>query len=542
MGMRQEMRMTPQMIYSMEMLQLPLLALEQRIRQELMENPALEIAEMRGEEGVEDEEGSERVDRLGEWESPDEEGESREERERESHLSHLVEEIDTEWKEVYEEPPPRRRFTDEDGEEFDPIENASRKEITLAEHLKGQLGIFALDDRKRRIVERIIDSLAPSGRLEIPLSETVDPEETPPPTEEELRDALRIVQSLHPPGVGATSVKECLLLQIDALEKEMNRTAGLRENDEEGKASAEKKSPPSPLPQNPGFLRLLVEHHLEDLAANRLPHIAKSLRCSIEDIKAAITFLRTLHLHPGSAFSSSPVTPIRPDIHLTLTDDGKWELHLPNGLQPEISDLFLALFDTTKRGEMLRQQILADPERARDFYSLQAMLRNSEQGKALREKYQTARWLVTAVAQRERTLYRVAQEIVKAQLDYFLGKIDAPAPLMMQEVADRLGMDISTVSRTVRDKYIETPRGILPLRMFFTRAVGGPEKSGEVRSNVQIMDRIRQIIEMEDKKHPLRDDEIQAMLAKEGIEIKRRTVAKYRAMMGIPNLNQRRVY
>lgn len=500
-GMQQrlEMVMTPQMIQSMEMLQLPLLALEQRIQQELLENPALELAEMREEPAPAAAADESEPDTSGEMAAVEASEDLRK-----------VDEIDYDWDDFYESSSPRRHSGNND-ERFDLVENTPSRQMSFADYLESQLSYVGLDDRAKRLCGRVIYNLDPAGYLQIPLSETTDPEEEPPPTAGELEAALGIVQTLDPPGVGARDVKECLLLQVDAL-------GG-----------------------NHQFERDLVECHLENIAANRLPQIAKAMGCTIADIKGGAAFIRTLNPHPGLDYGPGALSHVYPDVLTEVDENGEWEVRLVNGSQPEISDMFLALFDSTRRGRQLREELLQDPERASQFKQMQKLLKNGSQGKIFREKYQSARWLVTAVAQRERTLLRVTNEIVKAQRDYLSGQADAPGPLMMQEVADLVGIDISTVSRAVRDKYMDTPLGLKPLRMFFTRDVGG-RGGRKGNSNVHIMNRIRSIIQSEDKLKPFKDDQILAVLAREGIEIKRRTVAKYRANLDFPNHSQRREF
>ncbi len=528
MGQRLEMVMTPQMIQSMEMLQLPVMALEQRIQQELLENPALELLDLRDspeaaqDAGEEDGGASAESEAEGDGESASggetsegewEETTASDEATAVEDLRH-VDDLDYDYDSYYDEAAPHRSVPD--GEDvFDPVENAPGRDISFPEHLENQLGFLDLEPRILELSRRIIHHLDRTGYLNTPLAEIATAESPPPlepgPDEAELEEALAVVQSLDPAGVGARDAKECLLLQIEAMEGE-----------------------------HP-FEREVVQKHLEDLAANRLPQIARCLGVGIEEVKDAAAFIRSLDPHPGLEYSEQAVTHVQPDVVCELLEDGAFDVRLVGGSQPDISDMFLALFDTTKRGKQLREQYLNDPEKAPQFKQMQALTKNGEEGRMLREKYQSARWLVTAIQQRERTLLRVSKEIVEAQTAYLSGQTNAPAPLMMQEIADRVGVDISTVSRAVRDKYIDTPRGLKPLRMFFTRAVGGSGGQKE-RSNVQIMNRIREIIEAENKTSPLKDDEIQALLLKEGIDIKRRTVAKYRANLGYPNHSQRREY
>lgn len=502
MGQRMDMVMTPQMIQSMEMLQLPLLALEQKISQELMENPALELAEMKDASALS--EADAEGDDSGEVANADATGEG------ESEDLRRVDDVDYDWDDFYGEGSPRRSSSDD--ERFDIIENTAGPAMGFQEYLESQLAYCGLDERARVMCRQIIFNLDDKGYLPVPLEEAVDPEQTPPPQLDELEAALAIVQRLDPPGVAARDARECLLLQIDALGN-----------------------------GDHAFERELVEKHLEDLAANRLPQIARALGHDVEAVKKAALYIRTLNPHPGLEFGSRGTTHIVPDVIVNIDESGVWEIRLANGSQPDISDTFLALFDTTKRGRQLREEIEKDPERAAEFKQMRELVKNGSQGKVFREKYQAARWLVVAVAQRERTLLRVAQAVINVQKEYLSGREDAPRPLMMQAIADEIGVDISTVSRAAREKYIHTPIGVKPLRMFFTRDVGG--RGGKAgNSNEHIMNRIREIIETEDKKKPLKDDQIEKLLATEGISIKRRTVAKYRTNLGFLNHSQRREY
>lgn len=631
MAQRLEMVMTPQMIQSMEMLQLPLMELEQRLQQELLENPALELAEMKSQED------DYADDPVADPDAADpEEPDSFPDDEASADFRN-EDAIDCDWDAYYDERPPQR-IHDDDEDRFDPIANAPSRGMSLHEHLERQVGLLTISPRLHDILLRLIGALEPSGYLlgdpmrilrgereaflaprhadpdaDVDVDVDADPADgdlltgdvdddpvgtpspddpsgvrpdadlwdgaggegkpgmDPPVTAAELKEAFSILHSLSPAGVGARTPQECLLLQ-------------LRDREE----------PLVPL------ARTLVEEHLEDIAANRLPQIARAQRVTVEQVKDAVQLIRTLAPHPGYEFGEEAVMAVRPDILVDLVelepgelsamergiellreelatvemeaeteadeyrvravrgrlaDAGtdlqlvqdrthKWDVRLPSGLQPDISDLFLALFDTTSRGQTLRRMYERDPNRRAEFEEMEALVRDAEKGKMLREKYHAARWILIAVAQRERTLYRVTRRIVAVQKEYLSGRVDAPQPLMMQDVADAIEIDISTVSRAVRDKYMDTPLGLKPLRMFFTRAITteAQEGGGGGVSNVQVMSRIREMIESEDRARPLKDDQIQRRLSQEGIEIKRRTVAKYRNNLGFPSHSHRREY
>lgn len=588
MAQRQEMVMTPQMIQSMELLQMPLLELEQRIQSELMENPALELAEMNDD--FQDNESSEFATAENDTDYAEQATEEAPEFSSDFNDFTDTDAVDYDWNEVYDDVAPMRGISDE-YDPYDKFRNKIARAESYPDHLLDQLRLIEIEPRVRTIAEEIISSLDAAGYLNTPLATLKCEELNPVPTSEELEDALDAVQSLHPAGTGARNLSECLLLQLGQLD-------------------------------DPSVMLAydIAEWHLDDLAANRLPQMAKSLKCGIEDIKAAVALIRTLDPQPGVAFSDEGVLSARPDVAVELVDaklkekvmvedkifrlkeelrkaefenygekgeykvraakarlndaqtdlalfdndDMKWQVTLPNGPEPEISEIFLALYDSTGRGELVRQEMMADPEKAEELKTLQDSLKIGGQNKNFREKFQSASDIVRAVKQREMTIFRVTREITAIQKDYLSGRNPAPAPLMMKEVAERLNIDIGTVSRTARDKFIDTPIGLKPMREFFTRSIthsSSPSKligvpsgviganasaapagnTGEM-SNIQIRNRIKEMIDAEDKKKPLKDDVLQKMLEEEDIHIKRRTVAKHRLKLGYKNYSQRREY
>ncbi len=589
MAQRQEMVMTPQMIQSMELLQMPLLELEQRIQTELIENPALELADLKTDlfqDGDPDGGSENQNDAQGDDFSPEaDEGYEFED------LRH-AESVDCDWNELYDDCAPKRGY-DDDEERFDIIANAKGRSESYPDHLINQLHVVDCDEKIRVLAEKIIYQLDDKGYLNVSLAELAA---NPPQnkdgeglSDEDLElsrlplemweDALEVVQGLHPAGSGARDLRECLLLQLDYCDDPA------------------------------AYLAFgIVDTQLEDLAANRLPQIAKTCKVSLEEVKDAVSLIHSLDPHPGWGYSGEETIPVRPDVIVELvesksedaenikerifkaqqelrrvqaqiTDEKgeyqeraakarlheseldmemfdlegmKWEITLPNGPAPEISDIFLALYDSSGRGEMVRQAMMSDPEKAEEFRQMKASLKSSGQNRQFRERFMAASDIVRAVKQREITIYRVTREIVSRQKDYLSGRIPAPAPLMMKEVAEILDIDIGTVSRTARDKYMETPLGLKPMREFFTRAVApaptddnnnavGASPDGSM-SNIQIRNRIKEMIDNEDRKSPLKDDQIQVMLEKEGIVIKRRTVAKHRLKLGYNNYSQRREY
>jgi RNA polymerase sigma-54 factor len=302
-----------------------------------------------------------------------------------------------------------------------------------------------------------------------------------------MEEALSWVQILEPAGVGARDLQECLLIQLD------NQ------------------------PDNCELERVLVERHLEDIEKNRYPAIAKATGHDIDEIKAAIRHLGRLSPRPGMLVVERSVPRIAPDVIVEFAEDGDgYTVRLARGNSPK-----LRISDTYRR-MLSEQQANKD---ARDF---------------IRKNLESASALIDAIAYRRNRLLEVAREVVERQRGFLDHGPAGLSILRMSELAEKLGCDPSTISRTVAEKYIQTPRGIYPLRYFFT---GGTESSdGQATSWDSVKARVKEIIDQEDKKSPLSDDVIAAKLQAEGIDVRRRTIAKYRQQMNIPAARQRREF
>lgn len=519
---RLEMALSPQMIQSMELLQMPLMQLEQRIRQEQLENPTLEIEE------IENLHGETATDSL----SPDPDPVDREEgggpateREYDEEANpdtdvypdrdsaqglDRVDEVDFTWDDLYDNAAPSRARSPDEDDVFDPIANAPARKPSLVEYLQKQLRETPMPDRTRRLAMGIIEKLDANGWITLPLAETV-PEGELPPTAEELEAALAEVQKLDPDGIGARDLTECLLLQL----------ANRPEN-------------------NPIAEAMTRRAQLEDLAANRLPKIAKDLKCELEEVKRGAEIIRSLNPRPGAEYAEEPVLAVRPELIVEGDAESGFSVRLASGAQPQVSDFFTALFDNSRRGKIVRERLETDPEQSAAFSQFREQMRRTGLSKKFREKYNNAQWLVKAVAQREKTILAVASEIVAAQEEYLAERQSAPSPLFMQDIADKVGYDISTVSRAVKDKYIDTPLGIKQLKHFFARASGAAKEGADVSSNAGVLGLIREMIEKEDRRRPLRDNEIMERLAASGIVMKRRSIVNYREKLGYPSHSHRR--
>ncbi len=465
--MRQEQRLTPQLIQSMNILQLNVAALEAHIQEELEKNPILEYEPER---------------------APDSPGdnESREETTDNSPLEIL------EWlNEEYDFDSIRRnggsQGTNLDRDpKIDAMANTASKPINLNEHLMQQWSLVDLDDDMRRAGEAVLMHIDEDGLLRASL-ESIATSVRPVLDAALVEQAIDRVQALEPAGVAARTVQECLLLQLRAM------------------------------PGDNSLEARLITDHFEDILKNRLPKVAKAVDCDIEEVKEAIMVIGRLTTTPGLAVSNREIPRIKPDVIIEYADDGGgYTVRLARGNEPQlrISNHYL---------KMLKDR--SQEKEARSY---------------LKKQHESATALIDAVLFRKSRLLEVAEAVVEHQQDFFDQGPQALKVLRMSDLAREQNCDPSTISRTVAEKYMQTPRGIFPLRDFF---VGGTESSeGESTSWDSVRSRVQDLIDEEDKSNPFSDDQIAAQLKGEGIDISRRTVAKYRQQLTIPTARQRKQY
>lgn len=481
--LQQQQRLTPQLIQAMDILQLSALALESRIAQEVDSNPALEVVpgdEDLGPGPVEDEG---RGDRPEGEQALVVEGDARDfER-----LDNLVSEYD--WiddESDYRGTKSRARTAEESDVKMEAMANTAARPVSLEEYLLEQWAWMDVDERTRQLGADLIDAIDEHGRLAVAL-EDFAAQHAPPITVAEAEHVLRRVQELDPPGIAARDLRECLLLQLDAL------------------------------PGDQELPRSIVARHLENLQKNRLPQIAKSLSVSVDDIKQALGVIGRLSLHPGVDAVDRQVPRIVPDVVVEYdeqADEYTVRLTRSNHRELRISREFRELLEQARHDK-----------NARDF---------------VRQKIEQANVIIDALRYRRQRLLQVAEAVVEAQRDFLDHGEQHIKVLRMSDLAVRFGCDPSTVSRTVDEKYMQTPRGIFPLRRFFT---GGTEsEAGEALGWDSIKAMVQDIVDKEDKSSPLSDDAIVKQLQAQGIDIKRRTVAKYRSQLGIPTGRQRKQY
>ncbi len=351
--------------------------------------------------------------------------------------------------------------------------------VTLSDHLQSQL---SLPDRVREAANAIIGNLEENGYLTTPLQEIAAAEGL---RLADMQAALREVQSLDPTGVGALDIRECLLLQLEA--------RGSRDS----------------------VAWKIVHDHLKLLATRQVSQLAKVLGRPIEHIQIALCVIRHLDPEPGLRYSSAGARQVEPDVY--ISKDG--EDYVINLNDDDIPQLRL--------NGKLKRMIDREQEPDRD-------VRNY-----VKERYASALQFIKNIEQRKQTIMRVCQSIIQRQPEFLEHGIDQLKPMMIKEVAEEIGVHPSTVSRAVANKYAHTPQGVFELRYFFSEPVQG--RCGGDTPLVIVKRRVKKMIEDENTAQPLTDEQITARLLSEGIEVTRRTVAKYREDMKIPSTHQRRV-
>lgn len=363
--------------------------------------------------------------------------------------------------------------------------DAQTAEETLEEHLINQLDMSDIDPKDIPLAEMLIGDLKDNGYFggSIPDIMMASGE-----SEAKVRAVLKQIGELDPPGCGATTVEECFLAQLDKLDG-------------------------SPYQQE--VRELLERHHLENIAAGRIGVVEKDLGMSHERYADVLQALRTLEPHPGSAYrrAGKSITFVNPEVHAVKLD-GRWVARVDDRSLPDIhvSKKYLRMLEDPKTDKETKAYI--------------------------RQRIASIAELEEAIERRQDTITNIAQAIFDAQPGFFESGLKGLRPLTMQEIAEKVGVHHTTVSRTVNDKYVSTPKGTIELRKFFTQ--GFVTESGEQVAKDAVAEKIRTMIDGEDKAQPLSDEKISQILKSEGLDIARRTVAKYRLCLNIPGTAARR--
>jgi RNA polymerase sigma-54 factor len=499
---RQDMRMTqhlaPRMIQSMEILQLSIMALQERLQTELQENPVLEIDQDTTENAEAPAAEAEPVaEDLEPTPAPEEEAPSQaddpatelvidEGGNNEEDFDRL-DALSRDWEDQFNEEhrPSRNGLEEAADRKHDVVQNMASRPQSLQDYLNDQLSFLDADSEEMKRLRFLITHIDNNGYLKATLEELAQ-SYSEPVTVEDMEEALYMVQKLDPPGVGARTLEECLRLQL---------TSETPHRD---------------------VVRVLIDHHLEDIQHNRLPVIQKRTGFDLHTIKEGIEVLKHLNPKPGSQFEDENIPYVVPDIAIERNDEGGYEVRLLDDWTPNI-------YISRRYLELSRNKQIDAKDR-----------------EYLKKKLQAANWLIDAIEQRRNTLMKVTKAIIEHQKEFLDRGPEHIHPLKMQQIADQVGVHVTTVSRAVDDKWVQTPRGIFPLKRFFgggTETLGGEEVAWETIKN-----KLLEIIAHEDKANPLSDEDLVEKLKGAGYDVARRTVTKYRKMLKIPSSRQRKVW
>jgi RNA polymerase sigma-54 factor len=548
--------LTPGLMQMVSVLALNKLELKEMIDAEMVENPVLEeidetvpmLDEVAGRL-----ERQERLDRIELSERPDQGVVA----EPAAPAKDPFEEVDFgSYFQDYLDPGYRTQPEYEDNERPS-FEHFLSQPTSLSDHLAWQLGALTLETRLHEAAEYVIGNLDEDGYLaadddelagalrltgethERAAREVPDPEAAL----ELVRRAIDLVQHLDPAGVGARDLRECLLIQIAAQQQEFAHLyarqvgqQGLAIAASAAQAQAAFPSPisspvPSPVEDPHGSFRaeadarleerrrsmevaaLIVSDHLHLLQKRDVKDLARAVQITVNEAHAGVEFIRTLDPRPGRQYNREQTRLIEPDV-VFVKRGAEWEVAMN---EEDLPSLRLS----SRYRRMLTAQN-TDKE-VKDY---------------VKERFRSAMQLMRNIAQRKSTILRTCEVIVRRQKEFLELGVEALRPMMIKEVAEEIGVHPSTVSRAVANKYAHTPQGVIELRFFFSEGSNGPE--GADTPLLVLKRKVRKLIEDEDARHPMTDDQLAALLQVQGIQLTRRTVAKYREDMGIPSTHQRR--
>lgn len=474
-------RMAPQLIQSLQLLQMSTLELELEIKQQMEINPLLEDtldADEDGEEQQTEEEAP--TDSL----------------EEEAEVPESMDEVD--WDKLLDDQFDSSSYNNENSEydpnweqDREPQENRITTMPPLMEQLYEQLTLSDLAGEDVEIAGFIIGNIDDRGYLTCSSEEVSEALGAPL---EDIERNLKVIQGFDPPGVGARNLQECLSIQL-ALRDEPGRDVALR----------------------------VIRYHWDDLTKRRFSRITKGLAITNDDLKAAVELVEKLQPNPGTTSTSdysglltldTDVTYVTPDLIVEKAGED-WIVSLTDGTLPSV------------RVNSAYAKLLRDGAKSKD-----------EIRTYVSKKLGDARWLINAINQRRATMLKVANYIVRAQMDWFEKGHAHLRPMVLQDVADAVEMHVSTISRVSNGKYMQTPHGVFELKYFFDSKVHRDD--GEDVSARSVKEKIFVMIDGEDKDKPLSDQEIADILAKDGLQIARRTVAKYRDQLGINSQRYRK--
>jgi len=479
----QQLLMTPQLQQAIKLLQLSRMELEQFVETQLAENPCLE---------------------EGATESPEEVAQVERERERteEQVLSEQMQaassivdangsekdggtELDWDAMQRYQDAAPssstasRKNASDEEHPNY---ENMVSKVGTLQDHLMAQIGELDFDEKEQKIATLIIGNIDDRGYLTIGTLEISDSEGFDLDAVEDVLDAI---QRFDPPGVGARNLKECLLNQV--------RNAHLKN----------------------GIVEKIIENHLPELENRNFLAIAKAMKITLEQVIENVQVVAELEPVPGRQFGNNEAHYIVPDVYVFKMGE-EWVVNLNEDGLPRL------------KVNNFYQRMMSDKKSKGDDKNY------------INDKVKSAEWLIKSIRQRQRTIFRVTESIVKRQREFFDSGVEFLRPMILKDIAEDISMHESTISRITNNKYVHTPRGVFELKYFFNSSVTRADGNDVASESVKRM--IADLIKVEDQRHPYSDQKIVEMLEEKGIQLARRTVAKYREQLQILPSSKRKKY
>ena len=460
--MSQKLVMTPMLQQAIKLLPLARLELAQLVRQEIIENPVLE----------------ELLEEENEQDSNQEESGPKEDITPEAEKDTTPQDQEIDWDSYFQDNIDRG-MSIESYAEKPSIEATYKKEATLADHLMWQLDMTVDSETDRFIGSCIIGNIQNDGYLCADLQEIVTISQS---DEENVLRVLKFIQGFEPTGVASRSLKECLMLQAQALSD-----------------------------KNP-YVEVLIENYLERLEDRYLQKVASELKISLDVVLEALETIKGFCPKPGLLFSSEGIDYVVPDLVVFKTDEG-YDVALNDEGVPnlQISSYYHNLLKTTKEGQ------------TKEY---------------LEDKYRSALWLIKSIDQRRQTIYKVGKSIVKLQKDFLDDGLSYLQPMVLKDVAKDIEMHESTVSRITTNKYIDTPQGVFELKFFFHSGI--KSYMGNSMSSIRVKNMIKEIIKEEDLNSPLTDDQMVEALMIKNVKIARRTITKYRKELNIPPASKRK--
>jgi RNA polymerase sigma-54 factor len=483
MGLKQQMKqtlgmtMTPQLQQAIKILQMSVMELQQEVNNALVDNPVLE-------ESHDTLEADSSVSNMGAAGEGEDNAKLR--NENESSRNEFAEaQDDFDWESYVEQSsgnreylPTTRNFNPDDLPNFEQI---LAKTTTLSDHLLWQLRLVAKDEKELEIGENIIGNLNDDGYLIILLEEL---QARLGYDKEEIEAVLYKIQRFDPPGVAARNLKECLMIQAEQMEYHDD-------------------------------LVMVIENHLNELETKNYNAIAKAMNADLEEVIEICKIVHSMEPKPGRLFGSGEPNYIVPDIYIIKTGD-KFSVVLNEDGIPRL-----------KVSKIYQDQ-------------LNAGILKGETKSYIKDKLKGAVWLMRSIYQRQRTIYRVTEAILRRQADFFEKGPQHLKPMVLRDIAEELELHESTISRVTTNKYVHTPHGIFELKYFFNSAIS--RSDGDDMASESVKQKIKEMIASEDPQKPLSDQQITEILSDGSIKIARRTVAKYREALGILPSNKRKKY